>query len=140
MKKKIKNRIGGIALVGIAAFAGGAAGYFGMEALSKEGFYGAGMFAMLAALVVSLYLSMFIHVLIHEGGHLVMGLATGYGFLSYRAGSHIWVKKENKIVHGRFQMPGTGGQCLLSPPKNPPGRRPVQPDRRGPGRGRRFLP
>lgn len=122
MKKKIKNRIGGIALVGIAAFVGGAAGYFGMEALSKEGFYGAGMFAMLAALVVSLYLSMFIHVLIHEGGHMVMGLATGYGFLSYRAGSHIWVKKENKIVHGRFQMPGTGGQCLLSPPKNPTGR------------------
>ena len=58
MKKKIKNRIGGIALVGIAAFAGGAAGYFGMEALSEEGFSGAGMFAMLAALVVSLYLSM----------------------------------------------------------------------------------
>ena len=52
MKKKIKNRIGGIALVGIAAFAGGAAGYFGMEALSKEGFYEAGMFAMLAALVI----------------------------------------------------------------------------------------
>ena len=122
MKKKNKSRLGAVALMAVAAFAGGAAGYFGMSALSEGGFSGAGIIAMLAVLIVSLYLSMFIHVLIHEGGHLVMGLATGYGFLSYRAGSHIWVKKENKIVHGRFQMPGTGGQCLLSPPKNPTGR------------------
>ena len=53
---------------------------------------------------------------IHEAGHLVFGLATGYKFLSYRIGSFTFIKEEGRIKVKRYVLPGTGGQCLMSPP------------------------
>ena len=53
---------------------------------------------------------------IHEAGHLFFGLATGYKFLSYRIGSFTFIKEEGRIKVKRYVLPGTGGQCLMSPP------------------------
>ena len=55
---------------------------------------------------------------IHEAGHLVFGLITGYKFSSYRIFSLMWLKDEKtkKIKLKRFKIAGTGGQCLLTPP------------------------
>lgn len=55
---------------------------------------------------------------LHEAGHLVFGLMTGYKFSSYRIFSLMWLKDEktNKIKLKRFKIAGTGGQCLLTPP------------------------
>ncbi len=64
----------------------------------------------------SLFISFYLQIIFHEGGHLVMGLATGYRFLSFRIGSFMWIKRNGKIRFGRFSLPGTGGQCLLLPP------------------------
>ena len=63
-----------------------------------------------------LFASYYLQIIIHEGGHLVMGLITGYRFLSFRIGSFIWLKRNGKISFGRYNIPGTGGQCLLLPP------------------------
>ncbi len=56
-------------------------------------------------------------IIIHELGHLVLGLMTGYRFLSYRYFSWIIVKdKDGKFHLKRYSILGTGGQCLMIPP------------------------
>lgn len=60
-------------------------------------------------------------VIIHEAGHLVMGLLTGYEFLSFRIFSwHFQKNGDGKIRVYNHNVPGTLGQCLLSPPKTEP--------------------
>ncbi len=69
----------------------------------------------------SLYVSSFLSTIIHEGGHLVMGLATDYKFLSFRVGSVMIAKTDEGLKFKKYSIAGTGGQCLLAPPdvKNP---------------------
>lgn len=70
-------------------------------------------------LLVATYfiLSIVLHIIIHEAGHLVMGLLTGYTFLSFRIFSWVLVKQHNKIKLTKQKVPGTLGQCLLIPPE-----------------------
>ena len=71
--------------------------------------------------VVEFFLAGFIgyniSVIIHEGGHLVFGLLSGYGFSSFRIWSFMLMKGEGGIEFKRFKLAGTGGQCLMTPPK-----------------------
>ena len=56
-------------------------------------------------------------IIIHELGHLVLGLMTGYRFLSFRYLSWLIVKdKDGKFHLKRYSILGTGGQCLMIPP------------------------
>ncbi|CUH92426.1 hypothetical protein [Herbinix luporum] len=64
-----------------------------------------------------LYLFFFLHIIIHEAGHLVFGLISGYRFLSFRIFSIIFVKVDGHIVRKRYSLRGTAGQCLMYPPK-----------------------
>ena len=75
--------------------------------------------------VLSVLISIPIVTVIHEGGHLVFGLLTGYKFSSFRIMSFMWVKEEGKIKFCRFSLAGTGGQCLMSPPPLVDGRMPI---------------
>ena len=70
----------------------------------------------LISLLVVMYLATIIHMIIHEAGHLIFGIMSGYRFSSFRILSHIWIKKDNKMQHLRLKIAGTGGQCLMSPP------------------------
>ena len=92
-------------------------GYIG--AFSMITFFGLSinLLLILTYFFVFLYASIYFQTIIHEGGHLVMGLLTGYRFLSFRVGSFMWIKQNGKIRFGRFSMPGTGGQCLLTMPE-----------------------
>ncbi len=56
-------------------------------------------------------------IVIHEAGHLVMGLATGYKFVSFRVGPLTFIKEDGKIKLRLFTVMGTAGQCLLMPPE-----------------------
>lgn len=67
-------------------------------------------------MLLVLYLAIFLQLIIHEAGHLVFGLATGYGFSSFRIGSLMWLKTPQGIRLKRLKVAGTGGQCLLVPP------------------------
>jgi hypothetical protein len=58
-----------------------------------------------------------VHIILHEGGHLVFGLLTGYKFLSFRVFSTIIYKHNGTIRKRKFAIKGTGGQCLMYPPK-----------------------
>ena len=57
-----------------------------------------------------------IHIVIHETGHLVFGLLTGYSFVSFRIGSLTFIKENKKWKLKKFNIPGTAGQCLMMPP------------------------
>lgn len=57
------------------------------------------------------------HVIIHEGGHLLFGLLTGYTFVSFRIGSMTIIKEDGKLKIKKFNIPGTAGQCLMMPPE-----------------------
>ncbi|RYC97553.1 M50 family metallopeptidase [Facklamia hominis] len=71
----------------------------------------------LAVLFISLYLGLLLTVVIHEAGHLILGLASGYRFVSFRIASWILIKnKQNHFDIKRYSLPGTLGQCLLDPP------------------------
>ncbi len=71
---------------------------------------------ILVGMVGMMYLAFFLQIIVHEGGHLVCGLMTGYGFSSFRIGSFMWIRQDGKIRLTRFSLAGTGGQCLLVPP------------------------
>ena len=81
--------------------------------------------AAFAVLFVSMYIAMYIQIAVHEAGHLVFGLATGYEFCSYRLGKLMWVKQNGKLSFKRYSLSGTGGQCLMSPPEIKDGKMPV---------------
>ena len=72
----------------------------------------------LLAILILLF-SIFLQVLLHESGHLVCGLATGYRFVSFRIFNLTFIRKDGKLCIKRFSLAGTGGQCLLTPPERP---------------------
>lgn len=76
--------------------------------------------------LVAFVLSFFIHIILHEGGHLVCGLLSGYKFVSFRIGSLILVKINGTYHWKNFSIPGTGGQCLLDPPDLVDGKYPAR--------------
>ena len=67
---------------------------------------------------ISLVVSVIIHLIMHEAGHLVMGLLTGYRFLSFRVFKYTLAKTDNGLQWKRFHISGTGGQCLMELPED----------------------
>lgn len=71
--------------------------------------------------IVSLVIAAYLQIILHEAGHLVGGLLSGYRFVSFRVGSITLVKDGNgKLRFKCFKIAGTGGQCLMAPPENVP--------------------
>ena len=64
-------------------------------------------------------ITLFLQVTLHEAGHLICGLASGFRFVSFRIFNFTWIRKDGKWVLKRFSVAGTGGQCLLAPPDRP---------------------
>ena len=82
-------------------------------------------FLSLVGLFLGMYVALFFHMLIHEAGHLVFGLLTGYKFSSFRIFSFMWMKEDGKMKLKRLSLAGTGGQCLMSPPDRKDGKIPL---------------
>jgi len=70
----------------------------------------------LSVVFIFIWIFSFLHTVLHEAGHLIFGLLTGYKFYSFRVGSFMWVKLDGKLKLKRFALAGTGGQCLMGPP------------------------
>lgn len=75
---------------------------------------------------VAIMFAAMIQIIIHEAGHLVCGLLTGYHFVSFRIGSLMFVRKNGKIKLKLYKLMGTGGQCLLAPPDMEDGKFPYR--------------
>lgn len=76
------------------------------------------------AMIASIYLLFYLEIVLHEAGHLLFGLLTGYGFVSFRAGSLMLIKNEQGWRVRRLRIGGTGGQCLMDPPPMVDGKMP----------------
>jgi len=76
--------------------------------------------------IVMLAAALYLQTLLHEGGHLVFGLLTGYRFVSFRIGSWMVQKENGRLRLHRFSLAGTGGQCLLAPPEMTDGKMPYK--------------
>ena len=77
---------------------------------------GEGILSALVA-IAALLISLPIQVILHEGGHLVCGLMSGYQFVSFRIFNFTFIRKDGKLIIKKYAVAGTGGQCLLSPPE-----------------------
>ncbi len=77
------------------------------------------------ALLLGMYGASLIQVMIHEAGHLLFGLLTGYRFSSFRIFSFLWLKEDGKLQRKRLHIAGTAGQCLMTPPEPVDGEFPV---------------
>lgn len=82
--------------------------------------------AALAGLAVLTAAALYLQIILHEGGHLVCGLLSGYRFVSFRIGSWMLQKENGKLCLHRYTLAGTGGQCLLAPPEMTNGKIPYQ--------------
>ena len=113
MKKKIINgllQILGIMIVG--AIIGYSVGKIAGDSLSKVDTPNI-ILLLIAGVVVFI-----LQVIIHEAGHLVFGLLSGYKFISFRVFDFKFIKDENGKLKIRFErLAGTGGQCLMRAPE-----------------------
>lgn len=53
-----------------------------------------------AGLFLGMYVALFFHMIVHEAGHLLFGLMTGYTFSSFRIASFMWLKENGKLKLG----------------------------------------
>ncbi len=78
------------------------------------------IFKIILILLIFIF-GLIIHIFIHEGGHLVFGLLSGYEFVSFRVGSFVLIREDGRLKMKRYSLPGTGGQCLMMPPEKKDG-------------------
>lgn len=98
----------------IGAVAGFLAGEYLDELFGKDAPVWVQMISVILMLMIA-FIMFFIHIIIHEGGHLVFGLISGYRFSSFRIGNIIFSKQDGKMDVKKFSIPGTGGQCIMIP-------------------------
>ena len=108
--KRWSKYLAGGAVFFLLSFAGGL--LLGRVASQNAG---PGLPGVLAAFGAML-LACWVQIILHEGGHLVFGLLTGYRFSSFRIGSFMWMKEGGKLKLKRLSIAGTGGQCIMAPP------------------------
>ncbi len=76
-----------------------------------------GMIAYVAVYIIMIAVAFIFHIIAHEGGHCIGGLLSGYEFASFRVFNIMIVKRDGKYLRKKFNMVGTGGQCLMAPPQ-----------------------
>ena len=65
-------------------------------------------------LLIAGVIAFILQVIVHEAGHLVFGLLSGFKFISFRVFDLKIIKDENGKLKIRFErLAGTGGQCLM---------------------------
>ena len=79
----------------------------------------------LLGLFIGMYAAIAVQLIIHEAGHLVFGLMSGYTFSSFRIFSLMFMRKDGRIIRKKLSIAGTGGQCLMAPPDLQDGKMPV---------------
>lgn len=69
------------------------------------------------SMFLGIYVILIFTTIIHEAGHLVCGMKSGYKYMNFRIFSFNFCKYEDGFKLKRFAIPGTGGQCLMAPPE-----------------------
>ena len=72
---------------------------------------------MFAEAMIIMYIASFVQTIIHESGHLIFGIITGYKFVSFRIGHFMFIKEKGRLKIKLYNVVGTAGQCLMMPPQ-----------------------
>ena len=121
-KKKNKNRWQYIVSLLIGGVFGGLIGYYGTFYPDLIG----GDITDIGYILLSMGIAIYVQLILHEAGHLLFGVLTGYRFVSFRVGSFTWYKKQGKMHLGKYSIAGTAGQCLMAPPDMQDGKMPYR--------------
>lgn len=122
-KMKWRDVVPRLMFMGIGAVCGVLIGEYIFPAIETGDSLGESLFNV-AILFIGMYAVMLIQIILHEAGHLLFGLLTGYRFCSFRVGSFMWKKEGDRLKFCRLSLAGTGGQCLMAPPDLQDGRIP----------------
>lgn len=114
MKNLLKKLLVMLPMLAAGFVCGLLIGKYALEAESR-GLPG-GMFSAIALLFAGFVLALYLQTAVHEAGHLVCGLLTGYQFCSYRLGSLMLLREDGQFKLRRLKIAGTAGQCLMAPP------------------------
>lgn len=115
--RKMKKSLFTLSILFVSVLLGIISAKYDLIGIANSGKYDFGELLFKIGLVYVLALALgYFQVIIHEIGHLVCGLATGYRFVSFRFKSYVLVKVNKQYQIKRFAIPGTGGQCLMDPP------------------------
>ena len=79
----------------------------------------------LFALFLGMYVVIMVQIIVHEAGHLIFGLLSGYRFSSFRIFSLMLLNENGRLRIRKLRLAGTGGQCLMAPPDLKDGKIPV---------------
>ena len=113
-KKWLGRNLGSIVMLLSYLLMGLGCGLIAAQAADKAG---GGLMEMLLLVLVGVYGSLLVHIILHEAGHMVFGLLTGYRFIAFRIFSFVWQRTaEGRVKFGVSPLPGAAGQCLMSPP------------------------
>lgn len=97
----------------IGAFCGLSMVIFSEEYAEKSGL---DPLLLLLSSLLFLIAAVYLQTIVHELGHLVFGLLSGYRFCSFRIGSLMLVRTDGKLRLAYLSIAGTAGQCLMCPP------------------------
>lgn len=89
--KRFKKASRGLLEIILAAGVGFGIGYLSNHFFPEMSAYQ--IFFALPAIIFFTLLGYFIHIFLHEAGHLVFGLLSGYQFSSFRVGNAVLFKK-----------------------------------------------
>lgn len=117
MKKRKKSNFGSWLVMLGSLITGGLFGFYLSTAAVGQGMGFRAYMWTLAWMALGLFAVVYCHIGLHELGHLIGGLLSGYSFSSFRLGSIMIMKESGKLRLRRFSIPGTGGQCLMIPPQ-----------------------
>ena len=94
MMKKVKNILKSSLGVILSVLLGLAVGLAFSELRFSSHFEG---YLFIVELAVAFIIAYFANIIVHEGGHLVCGLVSGYGFSSFRIGNIMLVKIDGRL-------------------------------------------
>ncbi|MGG7060755.1 M50 family metallopeptidase, partial [Clostridium tertium] len=113
-KKNIKEILYFIITFLLMLGCGFIAGFLGTKHLDQSALTEISFLGSLFSFILFLS-SILVQTILHEAGHLVFGLMSGYEFVSFRVGKFTLIKENNKFCIKKFTVKGTGGQCLMMP-------------------------
>ncbi len=111
---KIKKAAIKILAFALSLILGGALGYMTLDFIEKSGI--SNVTAVYFTGILCIVFALVLQIAVHELGHMVGGILSGYQFLSYRIFNIMLVKENGKFAFKKLKLAGTGGQCLMAPP------------------------
>ncbi len=87
--------------------------------IHKFGFSLSAFFTTAVTIVLlgtSYYLSLACALIVHEFGHLIFGLLTGYTFAAIGFGHHLFLRRDGRVRRFVYKLPGALGFCAMEVP------------------------